>query len=488
MGDENQIKRIVNESSRQYLEKSLELVQQETRPYDLATEYAATTRNRSFFVTGITLATVVVFAVAAVLVTQSISKATERQPVDVSSFQDLNLKDLLDGAKRAQEVHDGIARELSTLERERDAEIQAVKTALASELDVIAAGRGTEESKAAARAAATRRAQDKIRAIEQRYAPLIAAKKAELEDAAKALDAYDSRALAQAKENEERLAAERRLFDLEKERLTAYYEERIASLEQSAKEERERFVRAKDELIRTMEKSRSDELAETILKFNPIFEDPALVALATKPGDRGSRPSPVVPASVASAGIDAAADTASAEAAVAAIRNLGAALAAVPYVNSVPGALAGMERSAMELSAIYARICDLSAKALIARSKQVEKLTAELGTTQAALSASRFEAASFRAAIETLARDNGDAGYVLAVDGDELVLWIDTLMAGSGAREAWVFRDDMSIAKLRLVPDGALTRAVVISRAEGETPRPFDLILASLSGDAGGNP
>ena len=340
MGDENQIRKLVSEASRESLEKSLELVRKETKPYDLFKEFSATKLNRSIFVPIVTLATVVFFAIVALATARVIETISERQDVDISSFDDLNLKDLLDVAKRTEAEYVGLQRELSMLEREQAAEIRVINEGYAAELDIIEARRISDDEKRRLGQQAAQRRDQAIRQVQARFAPLLEAKSLEVASAAGRLEQYDSRMLDQAKQNEEMLAAERRIFELEQQQLTEYYETRLSTLEQEIAAERIAFNKNKDELLLALQNARSAEMSETTLRFNPVFTDPAILALLEDSPARPEPLNPMAPASLLQAGLDASVMEAMALETVADIQNLGAALEAIPYSNSVPLALA----------------------------------------------------------------------------------------------------------------------------------------------------
>jgi len=488
MGDANKIKKIVSDSSKEYLSKSLESIES-GRQYNLADEFAATKKNRSLFVVGIAALTVAGFALTAYLMTKAIERSTESQTVDVSSFEDLNLKDLLDVAKRTEEQFAGLNREAGDLERAMDAEILAASRAYDADAELLAVERISEGARRTRIAAAQRKRDAAIAAIRERYDPLIAAKKAELDDAAKALETYDSRMLEQAKKNEELIASERRLFELERAELTAYYEGRIEALSRDAEEERARLAASKDALVAALEKAKADELAEAFLRYNPVFEERDVLATIESFSEERARPSPLVPQSIIDSGVDAALRAADIREALDAIDAVSARLGLVPYDNSIPAALGALRRSALSLASSYAAIVEACAALVVSEAERSGRLETELSQARAALAASRLEASAYRGAVESLARGAGDAGYVLASADGQLYLWLGQLALG--AAEAWVFRDDMAIARISVKRDGNLYKGAVLELAGEETPRPFDKILVALAPGAspasGGN-
>ncbi|MFH2115141.1 MAG: hypothetical protein ABIJ86_11615, partial [Spirochaetota bacterium] len=466
MGDENQIRKIVSEASRESLAKSLELVQKETKPYDLFMEFSATKLNRSFFVPLVTLATVVFFAIVAIATARVIQTISERQEVDISSFDDLNLKDLLDVAKRTEDEYVGLQRELSTLERERDAEIHTINEGYAAELEIITARRISDDEKRRLEQQAAQRRDQVIKQVELRFAPLLEAKALEVASAADRLEQYDSRMLDQARQNEEMLAAERKVFELEQQQLVEHYEARLSTLEQDIAAERIAFNKNKDELMQALQKARSAEMTETNLRYNPVFNDPVILALLE---DSPTRPEPLdtkAPASLLKAGLDASALETLALKTAADIRGLGDALADVPYFNSIPPTLAAMEKSAYALADSYRRMADTAGLALLASQDRIKALEAEISSTRSVVSGTqeqletiRREQAVYSTAIDALAQLNGDAGYVLEATTNSIKVWLRPISASMAPDDEWIVRGERTIATVSLSPEGPLYTA-----------------------------
>ena len=487
MGDENQIRQLVSEASRESLAKSLELVQKETKPYDLFNEFSATKLNRSVFVPIVTLATVIFFGIMAIATARVIETISERQEVDISAFDDLNLKDLLDVAKRTETEYVGLQRELSALERERDTEIRTVREGYTAELDIINARRIEDEEKRRLGQQAAQRRDQAIRQIEIRFAPLLEAKALEVASAADRMAQYDSRMLDQARQNEEMLAAERKIFELEQQHMIEFYETRLATLEESIAAERVAFNKNKDELMQALEKARSAEMTETNLRYNPIFTDPTLVSLLEV---SLSRPEPLdvkTPASLLRAGIDASASETEAKKAAADIRNLGDALAEVPYFNSIPPALAAMERSAQALADGYRRMADTAGLALLSSQDRIKALQAELSDSRTAtseltsqLGSLRRDQAVYTTAIDALAQQNGDAGYVVEINADSIKVWLRPINASTALTDAWIVRDERTIATISLKSDGPFYTATITQASETEMPRLFDVVVVRI--------
>jgi hypothetical protein len=494
MGDENQIRQLVSEASRESLAKSLELVQRETKPYDLFKEFSATRLNRSYFVPVVTLVTIVFFAIMAIATARVIETISERQEVDISSFDDLNLKDLLDVAKRTEAEYVALQRELNVLELERDTQIRVINEGYAAELEIIAARRISDDEKRRLGQQAAQRRDQAIRQVEARFAPLLEAKALEVASAADRMEQYDSRMLDQARQNEEMLATERRIFELEQQRIIEHYENRISTLEQGIAAERIVFNRNKDELMLALQRARAAEMTETNLRYNPLFTDPLVLALIE--GSPG-RPEPLdakAPASLLQARVDASALEAMALKTAADIRKLGDALETVPFFNSIPPALASMEKSAYALADSYRRMADMTGLALIASQNRIRTLESELSSSRSSFSGAqdqigtlRREQAVFSTAIDVLAQLNGDAGYVLEANATSIKIWLRPISASTAPADAWIVRGEKTIAMVSLRPEGPLYTATITEASGTEMPRLFDVVVVRIDDtDQGG--
>ena len=100
MGDDNEIRQLIHREAEDFLAKARDATKDIREIYDLEGEFAKTKKNRSLLVPFVTILTLAVLGLVAWGITSSIQKANNAAPVDVAAFDDLNLKDLLDSAKR----------------------------------------------------------------------------------------------------------------------------------------------------------------------------------------------------------------------------------------------------------------------------------------------------------------------------------------------------------------------------------------------------
>lgn len=518
MGDDNKIKDLVAQASRESLAKSLQNQQKESLNYDLEQEFAATKKHRSFFVVGLTLVTMIALVFSAWLAVRIIERRSSQHQVDISSFEDLNLKDLLNVAKRTEDELALAQRELIALERQREDEIRVVQSASTAELELINAQRSSETEKSRARAVALQRRDNQNAEITVRYEPLIMAKLQQIDEISRRLAQYDSRMLEQAKANEEMLASERRLFEMGKQNLIETYDERIGLLEKQLQEENERFEKSRTELVATLRATHQAELHDRSLLYNPVFSDPVLLDILEQPaadtsafrrlfdhsdGESGM----ALPEAIIQAGSDSAsaervsaiiglAETAANQAAT--LEALGAALADVPYFNSVPVAHKRLQDAAYGLASAYSSIAELLASELLQIRQAYQNLETHSQATIRTLEAERqrlmanlterqnnlqnveTENSIYQSALDVLAIRSGDAGFVLEVRGREYVIWLRPLAGFNRPGRAWIVRNERSLASISVEPDGDLYRGQLLELTGEEVPDIFDSVVLQL--------
>lgn len=162
------------------------------------------------------------------------------------------------------------------------------------------------------------------------------------------------------------------------------------------------------------------------------------------------------------------------------IHSLSLSLMEIPYQNSVPKAINALNNAALSLAVSYQNIITNLAKLLEAKLLELEIARTELAQAKSKLDTTTFEADTYISALESMARANGDSGYILAIKNDTLYLWLDPL--ASGAKEAWVYRNEKAIARLSLAVNGRLFIGKIIDQIEGQV-RIFDKLLVNMGSD-----
>ena len=196
-GDGN-VRDLVEQSKLIFLREIIDEFRRKQAQYDLGREFAKTRKNRSPIVPLVVLGISLFFIIGAVAVTFYIQEMSKRFAVDIEEFEDINLRDVLDAAKRNEQDMERTKRDLASLESGMEEEIRSVRNAEARELEIIAAERISQEEKDRRSRSVRNRAAAEIRRIQESYAPRQAEFANLIADIQKKMDEYDTRHLEKA--------------------------------------------------------------------------------------------------------------------------------------------------------------------------------------------------------------------------------------------------------------------------------------------------
>lgn len=467
MDNDNEIKQLIRRESDSFLKNALIQSKGKEASYNLDTEFARTRHNKSFVVVGVTALTILILGVAAVAVTRVIERNIAKAPVNVTAFEDLNLKDILDSSKRNESDLARAKLELSQLDADLKSGLDAADRDYQSSVESIRARApgSAEENRQIAEAAAARDAAQ--RKLKSDYASAAAKKRGEMATIQKRIDQYDSRSLAQAKEAQSTLANEQTAFDIEKKQQADLYESRIADLEAGRRRDVSALTRQKDDLA-----------ASLTARYNPKFGDSRASSLLS--GWVAPAVSPLAPFHpyLGPAGIFDSDAEARLDASFGNLEYLSAKLQAVPYINSVPSALSRIEGEARVSIAAYRAALQTAGSGLRTRDDTIAALTARAESAEASLE-------QYRLAVAAYARENHESGYVIdARDGARLLIYLDPGVSVQDGSLGYVVRGDTSVATVTFSLRGKSVYANVAKVEEGESPQAFDSILIAASREA----
>lgn len=438
-----------------------------TNTYDLVAEYRKTKANRQPLIPIVILAITVVVLGVSLLVTKVIDVQSRKVAVDIQSFEDLNLQDLLDMAKRNNDMLDKAAQELVTLETALRTEINRIGEQKRADLSLADAMKLSAEESTQRHNDIEAGATAKLRAATAKYNPLIKAKQEEVTALQKKIAAYDSGSLEKARKQQAELDNQRQVFEMEKKQLKDFYEGRIASLEASLQAEKEESERRQKATI-----------ADLTSRFNPTWTEERAVALSTAGDPDRNRPSaPKFPMEAPKGSpwaTETIRDTADK---YDNLRFLIGRLRGVQYINSIPGTLAAMDDAGAGLAADFTNLLNTVSTNAVTRDQRILRL-------ESSLADARGKVDSYDYALAGYASLASESGIIIDPrDPARVVVYIDSLypIADAGAA-AWVFRaDDEPIAELTLRREGDQTLAKVDRIEEGQEIRPFDRILIKSS-------
>jgi len=469
MGDDNEIRQLIRTESESFLKTALVQSKDVVKTYDLDVEFAKTKHNKSFVVLVATLIAIAAVGVVAFGVTRAIESSIAAAPVDVQSFEDLNLKDILDTSKRNEADIERAKLELTQLQQDFRTNLDAVNRDYQSTVESVKAsssGPADEKAKLAAAADATTAKKKKLQAD---FAAASSAKQAEIAAIQKKIDQYDSRTVEQAKKQQAVLDSERMAFDIEKKQQADSYEARIAALEAARKKDIADLNQQKEELA-----------ASLTARYNPTYADDlsaSLLADVKSDLPPAAAPAPFHPYLSTAGVLDAKAMT-QLDQSFSDFEFLSSKLRAVPYLNSVPAALSRMETEARSSLAAYRAALAAAGSGLKGKDKQIADLTARAEAAEKSLE-------QFRWAVSSYARRSRESGYVIdARDKDRLAIYLDPTVPVSDGAIGYAVRGDRTIATLTFHVGGGKVGASVSHLEADETLLAFDSIVVDASKEA----
>jgi hypothetical protein len=501
-----------------FLHDSLKAIRQESQtPYSLNVEFAKTRKNRDFFVPGIIFAVVVLVLAGALVVTTRINRASRNVSVDIAVFEDLNLKNVLDMAKKAEDRLESVGQKRMTVQSDFQSNLSSLKLQRRSELDVLAAQRMTDAERTRRTGEITRRYSVLENKLDAGYRNDLAALDRELEDAKKQVESFDKKRVEEANQQKQVLDNQRDLFELERKKMQTSYEAEISDLRLRMDEVQNENARLKTAQIKEL----VDGFQSRIAQIDPVLGDEKSAALIES---AAAGPDVGVPFQAGQPSIPEGVDfTAAAFSEMArgysGIDFLLSKVASIPFDHEA-GAFAGTARRMALLAgdaserlvrSAFTRIDETDRKLatetkirsetetrLAEVSSDLEKTALErdtsaqqlaetgkaLAETSAALETSRAAASSYEQAMTGAAAANGFAGFILnAADPEKPGLWfvpgtIDAVLAQENP-VLYVYRGTKNIGLLSLSRNENGELAVTILKADKKRPfQPMDGLSA----------
>jgi hypothetical protein len=455
MVDDNEIRQVVRSRSEQFLDEARKATRKDGQVYDLEKEFAKTRKNRSFRVVLVTLATLAGLVLASLVVTGIIRHQTAAMPVDVKPFEDLNLGDLLDTAKKSDADLEQAKLDLSRLQAAEKTALQAIDHDLAASLEAITARHYPKADEKKRKAQATAQAEAQKKAVRARYESQIADAKERVASIQATIDSFDKRFSEQTRKQQEVLDSQARLFDLEKQNLIATYTGKIDDLETALASEQQSAKRQRDSLA-----------ASYTERWNPVFDDPATASLLTGFTLKDDPRVPTVaslPPVIFEAGVLGTKDAAGLDSSYGNLLLLSGKLRDISYVNSVPPALDRIEYEARLQYGTFRGALERSGTAIVDQRNRAE-------AAEAALERFRWAAATY------IQNGHQDGCLVDCRNTDQISVIVGASAKVSDGSLVDVKRPDAKEATARLslyVKDGVIY-ARLVSLAAGDSLRPFD--------------
>jgi chromosome segregation ATPase len=219
-----------------FLDEELEVLHKsraDVQAYNLEKEFSETSKHKSplaMILLGICFLVVLSTVVVMSLVIDQKDKGIS---VEMSVFDDLNLKNLLDTVSKIQDNYDSAVKSRSDLINDREVELRNAESKLSQDTYLIKSLKLSASEETIRIAEAKNTYDDSVKAINNKYEPKIKALETEIEGYENQLKEYDASKVQAAQEQERLINSERRVQELERRKLAQQYEDRIAELEQT---------------------------------------------------------------------------------------------------------------------------------------------------------------------------------------------------------------------------------------------------------------
>ncbi len=486
MDNDDKIKDLVVRS-KQFFLKDTGSKDKKQEMYQLDREFAKTKKNRSPIVWISIVLFVAIFAAGSVLVTRYIEKESKRVPVNIEDFADVNLKDVLDRAKKFENQLAVAQRELQDLLEQMNQEITYINEDVKRRI-VLLRNQGLSAAQLRTREAAI---QDKesadIEAVKADYQPRIDELKARIADIQANIDAYDAQLVERAKAQQEILDSQQRRFEMETAETVGYYESRIDELEATRdkeiatlKEYHDSFVnqlrrnqaneinrlkREHTNEVNRLNREHTNEIARLVLKYNPDFDSPDLRRIISRPMD--SRKIRDVEMKryrevLQEENLLTLNDFRQLREYLSDMSLLITRFQEIPYENSVDPAMDRLEYLGLLVFGQYEDLWSKMADIMTDRNLEIDQ---------------------FLYALDHLVSSSRENGYVLdARNPERIIVYIDKIHAVRDGDLGYVFRqEDNLIATIRFnVTSREITASLVELTSEDAAMAPFDKILIDL--------
>lgn len=225
--------------------------------YDLEKEYALTKNNKNRAVVIILCVCAFVVALFTAGLVYVINSSNENIKVNIDTFNDLNLRALLNSAGRVESLYANAVRSKEILVSQRDDELTAAEQKRENDLFTL-----QSVSKVSTKAAIQKKQeqiqseyQKTVKAIKEKYNQKIADSDKEIEELKLQLSEYDQEEISRAQSDASVLDSQKQLSDLEMKTLSKRYQDRIDDLKKQMALQQREAVKQQREAVEQVRKT-----------------------------------------------------------------------------------------------------------------------------------------------------------------------------------------------------------------------------------------
>ncbi|MBP8081616.1 MAG: hypothetical protein KAZ87_00295 [Spirochaetes bacterium] len=438
MGNENEVKYLLEKTKSVFLPGDFSDPDGKPELYSLEEEFRKTKRNKNRRFIGLVFLFLLAIISIALIITFFVQERGKNQKVDISSFQDLKLKEMIDSSQKKEGELEIARKELGNLEMEYSRELARLKRDFDELKHIIQSRDISEEEKKAQIAKLNTEYNLKIRKTKSKYSPKMSVKNSEINRLEKEIREKENE-LGKSSDNKiSILEGESKLSALEKKKLSGTYENRIDQMSDEAKEEIEYLIK----------------------KYNPDFAETELKRVLDKPVKGAAKVSPLngVENDILSEKVSTEDKISRLQTNVNDSYKLNDRMEQIPYINS-PG------KTVVHISAKFKDVVNTYDGITVGLVNSLRKKNQQL----------KF----YDYAFYFMIKDEKESGYILDPRDTSLIgVYMNKVHIVKSGDLGYVFRqDDEFIATIKFKRSYGVTVAELVKAEKGLKMQPFDKIM-----------
>ncbi len=237
--------------------------------YNLEQEYAKTKSKKISFVLLVLLSCIAAVTLLTYGLARYLQIRNDSMKVDITVFEDLNLRNLLNVVSQTQNALEQTATQKNQLEIEFSTRKAQAALDREAQLQLLESLKKDNSEKEREISIIQREYAETIALLNLEYEPQLALYESQMEDFTKQLSSYDSANVELAQQQEAAINSQRQIYELEKQSLIADYDQIIQNLTEELETTQANLLSTQRNTMETLNKQHSQEIST----LDPVFLD-----------------------------------------------------------------------------------------------------------------------------------------------------------------------------------------------------------------------
>ena len=443
MGNENQVNDKLEQSKHKFLPEVVRDIEKQPAMYSLEDEFSKTGKNKNILLYLFIIGFFAAVIAGTLLVGNVIEQENREVVINISEFDDLRLKDLIDSAQKDEGDLEILIRELDDLKLKLQNVILDLKDRYYSKRESVYSMNLSREESDKKIAELKEEEEKKIKSVTARYNKRIKKKSREVAVLRNRLAKNDK----SYKEGIKKTGAV----------LSNY--NRLHSIRSKSSK------RAHNNKMRTQKRYYDKYVGSLVLKYNPIFKSIKINSIVNSEIDPALRRKPNLKdynTVLNSEGIFNKNRFDNLRGNISSHYTLMNRMLRIPYKNSVPPSLKQLDFLTKSIVVNYEGLWSSLAEAVKNKNKQID---------------------NFNYAFDSILKEKPESGYIIDPrDKKNIIVYVKKMHRIKSGRIAFIFRDDDEyIGKIKFFMKKDSIRAMIIETARDKKVKPFDKILMKMN-------